>query len=165
MHLSAFWEDKIRSNINGIPRLLRNLYIQYLVPNCLPNTSNPHLQTFALRSIFFISASQLGLSPVRGLFLVENFLWIHITYICNTNPATLIHLTSSPNNTWQCAHNMKFHIMKLSLPCCTPTTATFLRYDDDDDDEISKTYKIPIPAISYVLRFSFWHTRREDKTF
>ena len=42
--------------------------------------------------------------------------------------------------------------MKLSLPCYTPTTVTFLRYDDD---EISRTYKIPTPAVSYVLMFTF----------
>jgi len=35
-----------------------------------------------------------------------------------------------------------------------------------DDDETSKTYKIPpIPAVSYVLMFTFWRMRREDKTF
>jgi hypothetical protein len=49
-----------------------------------------------------------------------------------------------------------------TVPTFLPSkTATFLR---DEEDEIAKTYKITIPEVSYVLIFTFWHTKREDKT-
>jgi hypothetical protein len=69
-----------------MPRILRKPYIQHLVHNCLPDVSIPHFQTiYSLNQFFFISASHLGLRPVSGLILVENFLLIshhsHLQYV------------------------------------------------------------------------------------
>jgi len=100
MYLSAFWEDKIRSNINRISRLLRNPYIQYLVHNCLPDTSHPHLQTFALRSIFYFSLSAWS-NPSGACAWSKTFCeFTSLTFAIHTLPLsfTWLHHLITPGN-------------------------------------------------------------------